>query len=105
MDFRATSFSTTRPQAKSIIADYRNRLSLLNKPSKSKSKSLLLSTTPTNKTNKKNLNNILLLTKKTIINRPIALADKKGILLYQQQERNNLLSSGHELVNRFHFKV
>lgn len=36
---------------------------------------------------------------------PKALVDKKGILLYQQIERNNLFSNNSELTNRFYFKV
>lgn len=33
------------------------------------------------------------------------VADKKGILLYQQTERNKLLPNNSELVNRFYFKT
>ena len=33
------------------------------------------------------------------------VADKKGVLLYQQIERNKLISNKPELVNRFNFKV
>ena len=36
---------------------------------------------------------------------PKALVDKKGILLYQQIERNNLFSNNSELTNRFYFKI
>lgn len=62
-------------------------------------------------------NNILILSKKgmnkptlsirTVSNniQPPALADKKGVLLYQQIERNKLFSNGNELINRFNLKV
>lgn len=33
------------------------------------------------------------------------ITEKKGVLLYQQIERNKIFSEGTELVNRFHFKV
>lgn len=36
---------------------------------------------------------------------PPAVAEKKGVLLYQQLERNKLFSNGTELINRFNFKV
>jgi len=36
---------------------------------------------------------------------PREAEDKKGILLYQQIERNKIFNSGNELVNRFHLKV
>lgn len=31
--------------------------------------------------------------------------EKKGILLYQQIERNKMFNNGNELVSRFHFKA
>lgn len=31
--------------------------------------------------------------------------EKKGVLLYQQIERNKIFSVGSELINRFHYKV
>ena len=34
-----------------------------------------------------------------------AAADKKGVLLYQQIERNKLFSNQSELLNRFNYKV
>jgi len=36
---------------------------------------------------------------------PAATADKKGVLLYQQIERNKLFSNQSELVNRFNYRV
>ena len=36
---------------------------------------------------------------------PPAAADKKGVLLYQQIERNKLFSNQSEVVNRFNYKV
>lgn len=36
---------------------------------------------------------------------PAAVAEKKGVLLYQQLERNKLFSNGTELINRFNFKA
>ena len=36
---------------------------------------------------------------------PPTVADKKGVLLYQQIERNKLFSNQSELVNRFNYKV
>lgn len=36
---------------------------------------------------------------------PKELVNKKGILLYQQIERNNLFSNNSELTNRFYFKI
>lgn len=39
------------------------------------------------------------------IPQPNRIADKKGVLLYQQVEKNKLLSEQPELVNRFHFRI
>lgn len=36
---------------------------------------------------------------------PPAVAEKKGVLLYQQLERNKLFANGTELINRFNFKA
>ena len=36
---------------------------------------------------------------------PSAVADKKGVLLYQQIERDKLFTNQSELVNRFNYKV
>ncbi len=36
---------------------------------------------------------------------PPTIAEKKGVLLYQQLERNNFYSNGTGLINRFNFKV
>ena len=36
---------------------------------------------------------------------PSIAMNKKGILLYQQTERNKLYANGTELINRFNFKV
>lgn len=100
MDIRITPFTNLRTQPKTTIADDRNRFTDVNKSHKTTPKRLLLSITP-----KKNLNNVLVLSKTTTVSQPIVAADKKGVLLYQQVERNKLFSNGPELINRFHFKV
>jgi hypothetical protein len=102
VDIRITPFSTLRSQPKTNLADNRNRFTDFNKSPATKSRQLLLST---NKTPTKNLNNILVLSKKTTVARPIAVADKKGLLLYQQIERNKLFSNGTELINRLQLKT
>ena len=100
MDIRITPFTNLRTQPKITHADNRNRFTDFNKPHKTTSKQLLLQLKP-----KKNLNNVLVLSKKATASQPIVTLDKKGISLYQQVERNKLFSNGSELVNRFHFKV
>ena len=100
VDIRLTPFTNLRTQPKITIADDRSRFADFNKSHKTKPKRLFLSITP-----KKNLNNILVLSKKSITLQPIVAPDKKGVSLYQQVERNKLFSNGTELINRFHFKV
>lgn len=39
------------------------------------------------------------------VNQTPAIAGNKKVMLYQQIERNNLLSNNSELVNRFNYKV
>lgn len=102
MDIRITPFSTLRSQPKTNLADNRNRFTDFNKSLATKPRQLLLLT---KKTPTKNLNNMLMLSKKTTMAQPIAVADKKGLLLYQQIERNKLFSNGTELTNRFHLKT
>ena len=102
MDIKITPFSTLRTQPKTNLADNRNRFTDFNKSPATKSRQLILST---KKTPVKNLNNMLVLSKKTTVAQPIAVTDKKGLLLYQQIERNNLFSNGTELINRFQLKV
>ena len=102
MDIKITPFSTLRSQPKTNLADNRNRFTDFNKSPATKSRQLILSTT---KTPVKNLNNILVLSKKTTVTQPIAATDKNGLLLYQQIERNKLFSNGTELINRFHLKT
>lgn len=103
MNIRITPFSSFRLQPKSVHIDNPNRLKNFNKPAESKT--LLVSSFPTKKTPKSNLNNLLVFSKKTPAIRSVATADKTGLILYQQVERNKLNSKGVELVNRFHFKV
>lgn len=105
MNIRITPFSNFRLQPKSVLIDNPNRVKNFNKPAESKSKTLLVSSFPTKKTPKSNLNNLLVFSKKTPAIRSVATADKTGLILYQQVERNKLNSKGVELVNRFHFKV
>lgn len=77
-------------------------------------------TFPTIQTKKRrsiNNNSLLVLSKKnskqpqfsikitSSFNQPLAAADKKGVLLYQQVERNKLFSNQSELVNRFNYKI
>ena len=102
MDIKITPFSTLRSQPKTNLADNRNRFTDFNKSPATKSRQLLLLT---KKTPTKNLNNMLVLSKKTTVAQPIAVADKKGLLLYQQIERNKLFSNGTELINRFQHKT
>ena len=64
-----------------------------------------------------NNNNFLILSKKNTnkpqfsikitssMIQPPSVADKSGVLLYQQIERNKSLSNGAELINRFNYKV
>jgi len=73
MDIRITPFSTLRAQPKTSLADNRNRFTDFNKSPATKSRQLLLLT---KKTQTKNLNNILVLSKKTTVAQAIAVADK-----------------------------
>lgn len=71
----------------------------------------------TKKTGSTNAKHFLILPKKNVNKLPVppgislsipqqdSISDKKGILLYQQVERNKLFSNQSELVNRFHFKA
>ena len=100
MDIRITPFSTSRSQPKPNLTDNRNRFTDFNKSPATKSRRLFLSKIPAKK-----LNNILVLSKKTTVAQPITVADKKGVLLYQQIEKNKLFSNGTKLINRFHLKT
>ena len=102
MDIKITPFSTLRSQPKTNLADNRNRFTDFNKSPATKSRQLLL---PAKKTPIKNLNNILVLSGKATVAQSITIVDKKGILLYQQIERNKLFSNGTELINRFQHKT
>lgn len=76
-----------------------------------------LPTIQAKKTRSINNNSILVLSKKNIskpqfsirttssVIQPATVADKKGVLLYQQVERNKLFSNQSELVNRFNYRV
>jgi hypothetical protein len=105
MDMHITSFSTFKAQPKTSFTDNPTRFTNFNKSSTKKSKKLLLPPIATEKVSKKKLNNILILSKKTLVLQPKSGADKKGVLLYQQVERNKLFSNRSELINRFHHKV
>ena len=100
MDIRITPYTNLRTQPKITIADDRNRFTDFNKLNKNTPKQLFLSITP-----KKSFNNVLVLSNKTTASQPIITTNKKGVLLYQQVERNKLFSNGAELINRFNFKV
>lgn len=102
MKIRTSSFSTPKSHAKAITNDNQNRFISINKSPKTKP--LLLATISENKKTN-DLNNILVLSKKKSITQPTAVSDKKGVLLYQNVERDKLFSNGAELINRFHFKV
>lgn len=104
MNIRTISFSTPKFHAKAITNDNQNRFISINKSPKTKTKTLLFATTSENKKTN-DLNNILVLSKKKPITEPTAVSDKKGVLLYQKVERDNLFSNGAELINRFHFKI
>lgn len=105
MDIRATSFSTLRTQPKSISLEHHNRSKNVNQSTEIKSKRKFLSIIPISKTQTKKLNNIFIFSNKEGLTQAIATADKKGVLLYQQVEKNKITPNGIELVNRFHFKV
>ena len=105
MDVRITSFSAFKSQPKTNFADKSARFSHLNELSTKKSKQLLHSPISTKKLSTKNLNDILISSKKTFAIEPRGKADKKGVLLYQQVEKNKLSLNGAELINRFHHKV
>ena len=102
VDIGITPFSTVTSHPKTSIADNRNRFTGINKSPATKSRQLVLSP---NKPQTNNLNNLFVVSKKSTVAQPIAVADKKGVLLYQQIERNKLFSNGTELVNRFHLKT
>lgn len=102
MDIRITPYSTLRSYPKENLVDNRNRFTHINKSPTAKSKQLIFSTKISQP---KNLNNIFILSKKTSVVQPNALTDKKGVLLYQQIERNKLFSNGTELLNRFNLKT
>lgn len=109
MDIRATSFSSLRSQPKSISLEHHNRSNNINKSSnfspstEIKSKRKFLTNIPISKTQPKELNNIFILAKKEGSSQ--TTADKKGVLLYQQVEKNKITPNGIELLNRFNFKV
>ena len=105
MDVRITSFSAYKTQPKIYRTDDPTRFSNFNKSSTKKSKQLLLSPISTKQVSAKKLDNLLVLSKKTFVIQPRSGANKKGVLLYQQVERNKLFPSGVELTNRFHHKV
>ena len=79
-----SSFSATKPRAKKsilVLTSNKNNLTSIKKPR-------------------------LTLRLTSNLNQPIRpSADKKGVLLYQQIERDNLFLNKSELVNRFNFKV
>ena len=102
MNIRTISFSTPKFHAKTI--DNQNRFTGFNKPHNTKPKQLLSSTISENK-KPNELNNIFVLSKKNSIAQPTAVSDKKGVLLYQNVEKDKSFSNGGELINRFHFKV
>ena len=101
MNIRTISFSTPKFHAKSIYNDNQNLFTSLKKSHKTKPHQLL--TLAEKKPNE--LNSVFLLSKKNPITQPIAVSDKKGVLLYQNVERDKSFSNGVELINRFHFKV
>ena len=106
VDIRITPFSAARSQPKINIADNRNRLAHFSRSSPSNSKQLTSSSPARKNTATKSLNDILVLTNKPELAQPsTTIADKKGVMLYQQLERNKLFSNGTELINRFHFRV
>ena len=111
MDIRTTSFSTLRSQPKSISLEHHNRSNNINKSSnfnpstEIKPKRKFLSIIPISKTQPKKLNDTFILPEKSVLTQATATADKKGVLLYQQVEKNKITPNGMELINRFHFKV
>lgn len=103
-----TSFSAFKSQPKLNFADNRSRFTSFNTLPTKKSKSPLLLSANINKTNKlqsKKPKNILVLSKKTTVIQPRSVADKNGVVLYQQVERSKSLSIGSELINRFNLRA
>ena len=101
MDIRITPLSSFTSMNKPSKATAKNNFSTLNLQKPRSSKSKLLLTLPQKKTQKPQY--LIKFTSKT--SQPFAIADKKGVLLYQQVEKNKWLLNGAELVNRFHYKV
>jgi len=102
VNIRITPFTPLNTQSKIDRTPKPDRFISPNKPTATKSKSLLI---PDKKQTKKLNNTFLLTNKKTMLVRPVVVADKKGVFLYQQIERDKSFSNGSELINRFHFKV
>jgi len=72
----------------------------LNKPSLNTPQFIAKQNTKSN-----DLNNVVLIKRITVELKPLGITDNKGVVLYQQVERNNVFSNKVELVNRFHHKV
>ena len=104
MDIRIKPFSPYIPNTKNRVKQSTNTFPSPNSD-KSEKLSTQLSLTATTAPKKSAKNDLILSLRKITLARPMEGADKKGVLLYQQIERNKLFSNGTELVNRFHFKA
>jgi len=107
VNIRITPFTTSNTQSKidqtpKPIRFINPNKSTTTKSTTTKSKLLLI---PAKKQTTKLNNTFLLTNKKTMLVRPVVVADKKGVFLYQQIERDKSFLNGSELINRFHFKV
>ena len=100
-----TPYSAIKSQPKLNFAENRSSHTNFNKSLTNKTKLLQLSPLTINKLQPKKTNNFLVLSKKTTEIHLRNVADKKGVVLYQQVERSKLLSNGTELINRFNLKA
>ena len=104
MDIRITPISNFSSLNKSHKKD--NQSSYFTNQLKPKTNKKLLLLAKSSHHNITNFNQSKLSLKfSTKINPLHSTEDKKGILLYQQIEREKPISNGTELTNRFHFKV
>ncbi len=97
--YRALNTLSQKLPAKSLRS---NQLVTSNKPGISKSKFIFIPA----KKQTQNINSLFILTKnKPRSKQPFSVGNIKEIQLYQQIERNKVLSGKAELVNRFNFKA
>lgn len=101
MDIRITSAPSLTPKLKTNTKI--NSALYVNKNSRATNKNSLLALPKVNTLNSIKPKLSIKITSNLI--QPQTQADRKGVLLYQQVERNKIFSNNSELINRFQFKV